>query len=68
MSDPKPLGHSYGADLRIGYEQSNHELEWPAASGDCGPVDCFGHETHGQHPPRLIVWDAKGRVILRIDE
>lgn len=62
MSDPKPLGHSYGADLRIGYHESANELEWPSAAGD--EVD---------HPEldrncRLIVWDAKGRVILRIDE
>ena len=67
-SDPRPANQSPGVEFRTGYAPDAHSLEWPDASGDCGPVDGFGHETFGGREPRLIIWDAKGRVLLRIDE
>lgn len=69
MSDLRPKIPAGGAQLRIGYESaaSWHELDWPSAAGDCGPVDEFGHETFGGPPAKCIVCDAKGRVLLRID-
>lgn len=68
MSDPKPPGHFYGTELRIGYEQSNHALEWPDASGDCGPVDCFGFERHGRTEIRCMVRDMAGNVLFCLED
>lgn len=65
MSDLRPQGHTHPSELRIGYEASPHELEWPAASGDCGPVDAFGHETYDGDEPKCVVRDvATGRIVM----
>lgn len=67
MSDPRPQGHTHPSELRIGYEASPHALEWPDPSGDCGPVDEFGHETHGFDSPKCVVRDvATGRVLFEV--
>lgn len=63
LSDLNPLiGTGGGSSTRIGYEASPHELEWPSAGGDelPGPLD--------DRNCRLIVWDAKGRVLIRIED
>lgn len=65
MSDLRPQGHTHPSELRLGYEASPHALEWPDPAGDCGPVDCFGHETYDGDTPKCIVRDvATGAVLM----